>query len=199
MDMVAAVASKNARLMPRSCTAARANKGHVTTNHRASNVDGSSLASGRHRADVCCGHVGVAALRAEHEAAAVVDMIGAQAALYDHAVVATSANTRASSIPATSVEDAQAAFGRYWTIYLVLHHATKLVTAIGSITVLSGSSGRRPVAGYGVWSALHGGIEVLAKAAALELSPIRVNVLSPGGIGLRPDAMAERSGPSARP
>jgi NAD(P)-dependent dehydrogenase (short-subunit alcohol dehydrogenase family) len=43
------------------------------------------------------------------------------------------------------------------------------------------------VAGYGVWSALHGGIEALAKAAALELAPIRVNVLSPGGIGIQPD------------
>lgn len=55
------------------------------------------------------------------------------------------------------------------------------------MTVLSGSSGRRPAAGYGVWSALHSGIEAPAKAAALELAPIRVNILSPGGIGIRPD------------
>jgi NAD(P)-dependent dehydrogenase (short-subunit alcohol dehydrogenase family) len=119
--------------------------------------------------------------------AGVLDLLGAQEAPYDHVVVATSASARASSIPATSLQDAQVAFGRYWTTYLVLHHARRLVTAKGSVTVLSGSSGRRPVAGYGVWSALHGGIEALAKAAALELAPIRVNALSPGGIGIRPD------------
>ncbi|MBC7942342.1 MAG: SDR family oxidoreductase [Chitinophagaceae bacterium] len=106
---------------------------------------------------------------------------------YDHVVVATSANARASSIPATTLPDVQRAFGRYWTTYLVLHYAKRLLTQSGSVTVLSGSSGRRPVAGYGVWSALHGGIEALAKAAALELAPIRVNVLSPGGIGIQPD------------
>jgi NAD(P)-dependent dehydrogenase (short-subunit alcohol dehydrogenase family) len=106
---------------------------------------------------------------------------------YDHVVVATSANARATSIPDTTLHDAQQAFGRYWTTYLVLHHAKRLVAPAGSVTVLSGSSGRRPVAGYGVWSALHGGIEALARAAAIELSPMRVNVLSPGGIGIRPD------------
>lgn len=41
--------------------------------------------------------------------------------------------------------------------------------------------------GYGLWGTLHGSIEALARSTALELAPIRVNVISPGGIGLRPD------------
>ncbi|MGL4743256.1 MAG: hypothetical protein ACRCXL_02540, partial [Dermatophilaceae bacterium] len=34
---------------------------------------------------------------------------------------------------------------------------------------------------------LHGSIEALARAAALELSPIRVNTVSPGGIAMTTD------------
>lgn len=41
--------------------------------------------------------------------------------------------------------------------------------------------------GYGVWGTLHRSIEALAKSATLELAPFRVNVISPGGIGLQPD------------
>ena len=34
---------------------------------------------------------------------------------------------------------------------------------------------------------MHGSIEALARAAAIELAPIRINVVSPGGIGMRSD------------
>jgi NAD(P)-dependent dehydrogenase (short-subunit alcohol dehydrogenase family) len=43
-----------------------------------------------------------------------------------------------------------------------------------------------------VWGALHASIEGLARAAALDLAPLRVNVVSPGGIGLRPDRQLAR-------
>ncbi len=105
----------------------------------------------------------------------------------DHIVVTASSNGSASSIIDTSPTEAQNAFSRFWLSYHVLHFAPGIVRSSGSITLLSGSSGRRPVAGYGVWGTLHGSIEALARSAALELTPIRVNVISPGGIGLRPD------------
>lgn len=114
---------------------------------------------------------------------------------FDHLVVATSAGIRASSIPATSPEMAQAAFGRFWVAYRLLHAAGALVRRDGSVTLISGSSGRRPGPGFGFWSTLHGSIEALARAAALEIAPTRVNVISPGGIGLRPDRqLAEHAG-----
>lgn len=63
------------------------------------------------------------------------------------------------------------------------------------MTLLSGSSSRRAAPGAGVWGTLHDSIEALARNAALELAPIRVNVVSPGGIGLRPDRqLAEHRG-----
>jgi NAD(P)-dependent dehydrogenase (short-subunit alcohol dehydrogenase family) len=105
----------------------------------------------------------------------------------DHIVITASSGTSASSIPETSSEVVQAAFSRFWMSYHVLHFAPKVMNPSGSITLLSGSSGRRPIAGYGVWSSLHGSIESLVRPAALELAPIRVNAISPGGIGLTPD------------
>lgn len=105
----------------------------------------------------------------------------------DHIVVTASSNISASSIIDTSPASAQAAFSRFWLSYHVLHFAPGKVRSSGSITLLSGSSGRRPVVGYGVWGTLHGSIEAMARSAALELAPIRINVVLPGGIGLRPD------------
>ena len=118
-----------------------------------------------------------------------------EVAPFDHIAVTVSANARASGIDSTNVEDAQRAFQRYWSCYNVLHTGHTFLTNNGSITLVSGSSGRRPVKGYGIWTALHGAIEVLAKAAAIDLAPQRINVVSPGGIEMQPDRqLAEHSG-----
>jgi NAD(P)-dependent dehydrogenase (short-subunit alcohol dehydrogenase family) len=113
----------------------------------------------------------------------------------DHVVVTASGSAPATSIVDTPTDIARAAFNRFWLSYNVLHYAPGQIRPSGSITLLSGSSGRRPVAGYGVWGSLHGSIEALAKSATLELAPIRVNVISPGGIGLQPDRqLVQRAG-----
>lgn len=104
----------------------------------------------------------------------------------DHIVVAVSASAFASDIPGTSVAAAKDAFSRFWISYAAVQSAEALPEH-GSVTLLSGSSARTPAPGYGVWSTLHGSIEALARAATAEVAPVRVNVVSPGGIGLAPD------------
>jgi NADP-dependent 3-hydroxy acid dehydrogenase YdfG len=131
---------------------------------------------------------GVETVVADTEDAAQTDELMAAGAPWDHvAVLAGGTGASASSIPDTPVADAQHAFGRLWLTYNVLRAAKGTVQPGGSVCVLSGSSGRRPLAGFGVWGTLHGSIEALALNAAVELSPIRVNVVSPGGIGIRMD------------
>ncbi|WP_420451738.1 SDR family oxidoreductase [Ilumatobacter sp.] len=126
------------------------------------------------------------------EAKRVLDELG----VIDHLVVATSAGpVRASSIPATVPSEFQRAHGRLWTSFNAVHFAPDHVRPGGSVTLISGSSGRRPGIGFGVWTSLHGSIEALARAATIELAPIRVNVVSPGGIGMQPDRqLIERRG-----
>jgi len=110
----------------------------------------------------------------------------------DHLIVTASADAPASGVVDTPPEVARAAFSRFWISYNALHLASWAVRPTGSVTLLSGSSGRRPAPGYGVWGTLHGSIEALARNAALELAPIRVNVVSPGGIGMPPDRQLAR-------
>lgn len=105
----------------------------------------------------------------------------------NHVVVTVSAPSSASSIFATDVNTAKQAFERFWMNYRILHYAKKYLSKNGSITLISGSSSKSPAKGYGFWGTLHGSIEGLARNAAIELAPIRVNVVSPGGIGLQPD------------
>lgn len=50
----------------------------------------------------------------------------------------------------------------------------------GSITLFSGLAAYKPAPGASIIAALNAGLEGLAKTLALELAPIRVNVISPG-------------------
>jgi NAD(P)-dependent dehydrogenase (short-subunit alcohol dehydrogenase family) len=50
----------------------------------------------------------------------------------------------------------------------------------GSVTLFSGALSRRPVKGVALLGAVNGGVESLVKGLALELSPIRINCISPG-------------------
>ena len=104
-----------------------------------------------------------------------------------HVIVTISVRAKASGIANTQESDAKEAFKRFWVSYNVLHYAPKFLNRNGSITLISGSSARTPLKGYGVWGTLHGSINALVKQAAIDIAPIRVNAISPGGIGLKPD------------
>jgi enoyl-[acyl-carrier-protein] reductase (NADH) len=142
------------------------------------------------RANDAAGRVGgrVETAVADPEDPAALEEVMRRVAPLDHvAVLVGGSGARAGSITGTLLADAQHAYGRLWASYNALQSAARHVRAEGSVTLLSGSSSRRGVAGLGVWGALHGSIESLARAAALELSPVRVNTVSPGGIGIGTD------------
>jgi NAD(P)-dependent dehydrogenase (short-subunit alcohol dehydrogenase family) len=46
--------------------------------------------------------------------------------------------------------------------------------------LFSGAYSRRPASGMSILAAVNGAIEALGRALALELAPVRVNVVSPG-------------------
>lgn len=106
----------------------------------------------------------------------------------DHvAVLAGDAHpSTARGIAETPAAVASEAFARFWLSYHLVRAAVGRIRDGGSVTLLSGSSSRRPSDGRGVWGTLHGAIEALARNAAYELGPIRVNAVSPGGIGVHP-------------
>lgn len=49
-----------------------------------------------------------------------------------------------------------------------------------SILLFSGTLSRKPMAGASIIGAVNGAIEALGRSLAVELAPVRVNVISPG-------------------
>lgn len=94
----------------------------------------------------------------------------------DHLVV-TAAFVRPGPFRTGTLADARMSFeGKFWSQYLCARYAE-----VGrSILLFSGAYSRRPQPGMSVVSAVNGAVEALGRALAVELAPVRVNVVSPG-------------------
>jgi NAD(P)-dependent dehydrogenase (short-subunit alcohol dehydrogenase family) len=66
--------------------------------------------------------------------------------------------------------------------WLVAKHAGPYLTPGASITFTSGIAAYRPGPGASMIATANGALEALSRALAMELAPIRVNVVSPGWI-----------------
>ncbi len=94
----------------------------------------------------------------------------------DHLVV-TAAFVRPGPFRTGAMDDARASFqGKFWSQYLCARHAE----VHRSILLFSGAFSRRPAPGMSIIAAVNGAIEALGRALAVELAPVRVNVVSPG-------------------
>lgn len=69
-------------------------------------------------------------------------------------------------------------WGQYWSV----HHALPHFPGAGSITLMAGAAGARPLRGAAAYAACNSAIEGLGRALAVDLAPIRVNTISPGTI-----------------
>ncbi len=67
-----------------------------------------------------------------------------------------------------------------WLALRVARHAMSKVRPGGTLLFVSGTGGRRPTVGLSIVAALTAGMPALAKGLALELAPVRVNVIAPG-------------------
>lgn len=86
--------------------------------------------------------------------------------------------------PITATNDiAESSFiGKFWPQYYAVKYAIPFLSNSGSIVLMSGAFSQRPLKGAPAYGACNGAIESLGKALAVELAPIRVNVVSPGTI-----------------
>ena len=84
--------------------------------------------------------------------------------------------------PITATNDiAESSFiGKFWPQYYAVKYAIPFLSNSGSIVLMSGAFSQRPRKGAPAYGACNGAIESLGKALAVELAPIRVNVVSPG-------------------
>lgn len=71
---------------------------------------------------------------------------------------------------------------KFWGQYNAAKHGVSQIKTGGSITLFSGIGSRKPFPGLAPVAAINGAIEALCRTLAVELSPIRVNVIAPGVI-----------------
>lgn len=80
-----------------------------------------------------------------------------------------------------NLADARRSFDiRYWGCLAAIKYALSQIRHDGSIVLTSGTSARRPSKGWAIPASILGGVEALGRALAVELAPLRVNVVCPG-------------------
>ena len=72
--------------------------------------------------------------------------------------------------------------GKFWPQYVAVKYALPYIKKSGAIVLMSGAYSQRPPEDGASYAACNAAIESLGKALAIELAPIRVNVVSPGTI-----------------
>jgi NAD(P)-dependent dehydrogenase (short-subunit alcohol dehydrogenase family) len=111
----------------------------------------------------------------------VSDLFQNQVGPFDHLVI-SAFTFGGGPIVDFSMADARAVFdGKFWGAYQAIKYAVPTLSKQGSITMFSGNMVLRPAAGgLAAATAATGALEVLGRSLAVELGPIRVNVISPG-------------------
>lgn len=114
---------------------------------------------------------------------ASVEAFFASAPAFDHLVHTAGEWKRRRNVPGPDFDlsDAQAAYQvRFWSILLAIKHGLAKLSPVGSITLTSGLLAHRPSKGSAMSTAMMGGVEHLARGLAVDLAPVRVNVVTPG-------------------
>lgn len=100
---------------------------------------------------------------------------------FDHLVFTAGENLTLANLAETDITQAQKFWKvRYWGAFMAAKYGSPHIRSGGSITFMSGLASHRPHAGWSVAASICAAIQGLTRALAVELAPIRVNVVSPG-------------------
>jgi len=123
-------------------------------------------------------HLGYTAdLSNEAEIKQVLEKIGQ----IDHLIYTAGENIKLSALNDTDIDAARQYFNiRYWGAVAAVKYAAPYISTGGSIVLTSGIAAARPQAGWGMGASICAAMEGFTRAMAVELAPIRVNIVSPG-------------------
>jgi NAD(P)-dependent dehydrogenase (short-subunit alcohol dehydrogenase family) len=100
---------------------------------------------------------------------------------FDHLVFTAGETLQLGSLATTDIDAARRFFTlRYWGAYCAAKYGSSSIRTGGSIVFTSGIAGQRPQAGWSLGASICAAMEGLTRALAVELAPIRVNIVSPG-------------------
>jgi NAD(P)-dependent dehydrogenase (short-subunit alcohol dehydrogenase family) len=100
---------------------------------------------------------------------------------FDHLVYTAGETLMLGALADVDLVAARAFFElRYWGALAAIRAGAPHLAKTGSITLTSGTAGTRPHAGFAIGASICCAIEGAARTLALELAPVRVNVVVPG-------------------
>jgi NAD(P)-dependent dehydrogenase (short-subunit alcohol dehydrogenase family) len=100
---------------------------------------------------------------------------------FDHLVFTAGETLELGRLVETNLAAARRFFDlRYWGAYTAAKHGSGSIRPGGSIVFTSGLAGARPHSGWSLGASICSAMEGLTRALAVELAPIRVNIVSPG-------------------
>lgn len=100
---------------------------------------------------------------------------------FDHLVFTAGETLKLGPLGSTDIAAARDFFGlRFWGAYMAAKYGSGNIRQGGSIVFTSGLAGLRPRSGWSLGASVCSAIEGLTRALAVELAPIRVNVVAPG-------------------
>jgi NAD(P)-dependent dehydrogenase (short-subunit alcohol dehydrogenase family) len=102
---------------------------------------------------------------------------------FDHLVYTAGENLRLIHINEMDINNAKEFFTlRFWSVLAAIKYGAVKIRKGGSIGLTSGIASQRPGAGWSLGASICGAMEAFGRAMAVELAPIRVNVVMPGVI-----------------
>lgn len=112
--------------------------------------------------------------------AAVDDFFG-EIGPFDHLVYTAGESLRLARLEELDVASARRFFElRYWGAFAAARSGRRNIRPAGSIVFTSGVAGARPGPGWSAAASICSAMEGLTRALAVELAPVRVNIVSPG-------------------
>lgn len=99
---------------------------------------------------------------------------------FDHLVSTAAQLTFAPALQLTTEQVQSMLVSKFWGPFYASKYAAPHIAKDGSITFFSGLAAYRPAPGASIVASLNAALEGFAMTLALELKPVRVNVISPG-------------------
>jgi NAD(P)-dependent dehydrogenase (short-subunit alcohol dehydrogenase family) len=100
---------------------------------------------------------------------------------FDHLAVTAGESLDLGEFAAVDMEKARRFFEvRFWGAVTAAKYASKRIKPTGSIILTNGTIGLRPQKGWVIAAGICGAIEAVTRALAVELAPVRVNLVSAG-------------------
>jgi NAD(P)-dependent dehydrogenase (short-subunit alcohol dehydrogenase family) len=144
-------------------------------------AEGADVVIASHNAErlkTAAGKLGVKAIAADVTSDDSIAKLFRECGPIDHVVV-TAAQLRTGPFKTVSMDDVRATMeSKFWGAWRVARAAE--ISAGGSLTLVSGFLSIRPRPNAAIVGAVNGALESLTRSLAVDLSPVRVNCVSPG-------------------